>query len=401
MDFADFAVKIRELEGLLDKRKDKVATEEATKMALVIPFFKVLGYDTYDPEEIIPEYIADIGDKKGEKVDYAITKDGQVVILVEVKNLKSIPEQKDTYQLKRYFGSGNVSFAILTNGIEYKFFTDIDKKHIMDNEAFFTVKIDEFIKESDIETLQLFSKKVFQPEQMSIKAREIKYINKIKEYLEKQFKVPENDFTKFFMFKAKIQRPWNKKTVEQFSQIVAKAFELCANQFALKSTQTVERKIIEAIIPEKGSHYREKLRVKFWTQLLMYAKTKTKLHSKVSPGAGCGCGMGAGTSGLGYNYVIFQHKSRVELYIDKGDKAVNKEIFDRLFDAKEEIEKIFGGTLDWERKEDRRACRIKKDLDLGGYRDEEQNWPKIHEAMVDEMIRFHKAISPHIQYLSK
>jgi hypothetical protein len=111
--------------------------------------------------------------------------------------------------------------------------------------------------------------------------------------------------------------------------------------------------------------------------------------------------MGAGTSGLGYNYVIFQHKTRVELYIDKGNQTQNKEIFDGLAATKGEIEQNFGESLEWERMDEKRACRIKKDLPLGGYRDDEQNWPKVHEAMVDAMIRFHKALSPHIKYLRK
>ena len=112
--------------------------------------------------------------------------------------------------------------------------------------------------------------------------------------------------------------------------------------------------------------------------------------------------MGAGTRGLYYCYDIYQHKARVELYIDKGKKdEVNKEIFNRLLATKEEIEQTFGGPLEWERLDTKQACRIKKDLNLGGYLDDEQNWPKIHEAMVDAMIRLHKALSPHIQYLKK
>ena len=76
--------------------------------------------------------------------------------------------------------------------------------------------------------------------------------------------------------------------------------------------------------------------------------------------------MGAGTSGLGYYYTIFQHhQARVELYIDKGKSEVNKEIFDRLLAAKEEIEQTFGEPLEWERMDAKRGCRIKKDLTLG------------------------------------
>src|SRR4030066_296718 len=99
MDFADFAEQIKKLVVLLDNNKDKVTNEEATKMALVMPFLKVLGYDIHDPNEIIPEYTADVGDKKGEKIDFAIAKDSKVVLLIEVKSIKSILYPRDIYQL--------------------------------------------------------------------------------------------------------------------------------------------------------------------------------------------------------------------------------------------------------------------------------------------------------------
>ena len=236
-------------------------------------------------------------------------------------------------------------------------------------------------------------------------AVDLKYTGVLKRYFKNQFDEPEDDFIKFLIKEAMkpLKIKATKQSINKFSEIVKNACKqyIYAEVADITTRVSDEAKKIESdtikeILPERCE-----LRKRFWTQLLMYAKTKTDLHSRVSPGVDCWCGMGAGTSGLGYNYVIFQHQARVELYIDKGDKALNREIFDRLVADKEEIEKIFGGTLEWERKEERRACRIKKDLDLGGYRDDEQNWPKIHEAMVDAMIRLHKAINPHIQYLKK
>lgn len=398
MDFAD---QMRELVALLDKNKDKVTTEEATKMALVIPFLKVLGYAISDPDEVIPEYIADVGDKKGEKVDYAIKKNDEAVLLIEVKSLKSIPDPKDINQLTRYFGVENVSFSILTNGIQYQFFTDFDKKHRMDKLPFFTIKLDKSVRDSDIEFLELFSNSKFNIEKIIIKALEIKYTSEIKEYLERQIAVPGEEFIKYFMKKTKFQGPFHKKSIEQFAPIVSRAFKLYANQLGKIAHQPLENTITGPVIIKEESPNRDNLRFRFWTQLLAYSKTKTDLHSRITPGQGSYIGMGAGTSGLGYYYVIFQHQARVELYIDKGNHDLNKEIFDRLVAAKGEIEKSFGEPVEWERKDEKRACRIKKDLTLGGYRDDEQAWPKIQEAMVDAMIRFHKAISPHIQYLKK
>jgi len=100
----DFSEQIRELIALLDKNKDHVFTEEATKHSMVMPFLQVLGYNIFDPTEVIPEFTADIGIKKGEKVDYAIAFDKEPKILIEVKAARSTLQSKTMSQLLRYFG---------------------------------------------------------------------------------------------------------------------------------------------------------------------------------------------------------------------------------------------------------------------------------------------------------
>jgi len=142
------------------------------------------------------------------------------------------------------------------------------------------------------------------------------------------------------------------------------------------------------------------IRKRFWTELLERAKAKTKLHVGISPGQHNYIGTGAGRYGLAYNYVIRQHDGDVELYIDRGKDAEseNKAIFDRLIQSRDRIEATFGGPLEWQRLEGKRACRIKNNVDLGGYRDEPQ-WPEIQEAMIDAMIRLEKALKPHIDKL--
>ena len=144
------------------------------------------------------------------------------------------------------------------------------------------------------------------------------------------------------------------------------------------------------------------LRGRFWTQLLDHAKTKTKLHANISPSNYNWVGTGAGRQGLGFNYTVTQHESVVELYIDRGKDSGDqtKTIFDKLHKSKDKIEAVFGEPLDWRRLNDRRACRICKLINIGGYRDDENKWPKIHEAMVDAMIRLEKAFNPHISKLS-
>ena len=142
------------------------------------------------------------------------------------------------------------------------------------------------------------------------------------------------------------------------------------------------------------------IRHRFWTQLLERAREKTKLHANITPSQYNWIGTGAGKQGLGFNYAVRQHDAQVELYIDRGrDKAAeNKAIFDQLKAHKDAVESSFGEPLEWQRLEGRRACRIRKEIKAGGYRDEEK-WPEVHEEMIDAMIRLEKALRPYIAKL--
>lgn len=143
---------------------------------------------------------------------------------------------------------------------------------------------------------------------------------------------------------------------------------------------------------------RHKLRSLFWKSLLDYAKTKTKLHSSVSPSKYGWIGTGAGRSGLAYNYVIWEHEVAVELYIDRGkeQQEENEVIFDKLFAQKAAIEQQSGLEFDWERLESKRACRIRKRFLIGGYKDEDK-WSEAIEKSVEAMMKLESAIKPYIQ----
>jgi len=156
----------------------------------------------------------------------------------------------------------------------------------------------------------------------------------------------------------------------------------------------------EAGKTKKDLAERYAIRERFWTLLLAVARARTRLHANISPSRENWIGTGAGKSGLAYTYVIRQHDAHVELYVDRGkdSEAENKAIFDTLANAKDTIEAAFGAALEWQRLEGKRACRIKKDIDLGGYRDEDR-WPQLHDAMIDAMIRLEKALKPHISRL--
>ena len=146
---------------------------------------------------------------------------------------------------------------------------------------------------------------------------------------------------------------------------------------------------------------RDSLRHRFWTALLERAKDRTLLHVNTSPNQAREIRATAGKRGLTFGYVIQRHTSEIELYIDKGRDAgsENEEIFNVLEKAKDGIEEAFGKPLEWQRLEGQRSCRIGKQLSHGGYRDDEERWPEIQDAMIDAMIRLEAAFRTHIDRL--
>jgi hypothetical protein len=140
------------------------------------------------------------------------------------------------------------------------------------------------------------------------------------------------------------------------------------------------------------------VRKSFWKTLLDTAKLKTRLHSGLSPSRYGWIGTGAGKSGISYNYVVWEHESAVELYIDRGKDAdeENKAIFDNLYAKREEIEAQAGVQFDWQRLDNKRACRIRKAFAVGGFKDESQ-WSEIINTTVDGMIKLEFALKPYVQ----
>lgn len=147
---------------------------------------------------------------------------------------------------------------------------------------------------------------------------------------------------------------------------------------------------------ERSERY--SLRKHFWQKLLERAKEKTSLHANISPNEFSWVGTSSGVKGLSLNYVTGQHEGRVELYIDRsGDgQEVVKQIFDSLHAKKTIIEQAFGEELYWQRLDDKRASRISFTTKIGGYRDDEQKWPEIQDAMIELMMTFEKSLRPHL-----
>ncbi len=203
------------------ERKGHITNEETTKQALIIPFLQVLGYDVFNPLEIKPEYVSDFGRKKGEKVDYAIFKDGKPIIFIEAK---SVTENLNLHgsQLARYFNATpEVKLAILTNGITYKLYSDIDTDNIMDETPFASVDVTE-LNQNDIEILSKIRKEAFETESIVIFAEELIYTSNINNKLRELFRYPADEFVRYLV-KDLSDTKITSNVIERFRPIVKKA----------------------------------------------------------------------------------------------------------------------------------------------------------------------------------
>lgn len=197
----EFLEKLNALAAKIRQQGATIQTEEATKNAFVMPFINaVLGYDVFDPTEVIPEYVCDVGTKKGEKIDYAIMKGGEVQILIECKKIGEPLNVNHAAQLFRYFHVTNARISILTNGQVYKFFTDLDAPNKMDEKPFLELDLLD-IDEHVVPELQKLTKSAFDVESIISAAGELKYVGQIKKEIAAQFANPSDEFVKFFATK--------------------------------------------------------------------------------------------------------------------------------------------------------------------------------------------------------
>ena len=224
----DFIERLQSLSKKLNQVSATLLTEEATKNALIMPFLhSVLGYDVFDPNEVVPEFTADTGTKKGEKVDYALMKDGEVQILIECKKYSEKLSTKHASQLFRYFSVTNARIAILTNGAQYEFYTDLDAPNKMDEKPFLILDLED-LDDHIIPEIKKLTKSSFDVDSVVDAAGELKYLNQIKKVLIEQFSQPEEDFVKFFTSRVYegVQTP---KVKSQFLDITAKALKQFLN----------------------------------------------------------------------------------------------------------------------------------------------------------------------------
>lgn len=217
-----FAEAIGTLAGKVRARKAEIATEEATKNALIMPFISsVLGYDVFDPSEVVPEFVADVGVKKGEKIDYAIMKNGEVQILIECKKVGEPLSLHHASQLFRYFAVTSARIAILTNGQVYQIYTDGDAPNRMDEKPFLVFDLLD-VDRSLISEVQKLSKESFDLESVISAAEELKYIGLVKRALANEMKEPTDDWIRYFVARVYDGKA-TQRVVDQFRGLVSKA----------------------------------------------------------------------------------------------------------------------------------------------------------------------------------
>lgn len=218
----EFNEKLYALSAKIKQQLDAIVTEEATKNAFVMPFIhNVLGYDVFDPTEVTPEFVCDVGTKKGEKIDYAIHKDNEVQILIECKKIGEPLSLNHASQLFRYFHVTNARISILTNGQVYKFFTDLDAPNKMDEKPFLEIDLLD-IDDNLVPELIKLTKVSFDLESIINAAGELKYVSQIKKVLHSQLNNPEDDFVKFFASRV-YDGILTQKVRESFSNLTKKA----------------------------------------------------------------------------------------------------------------------------------------------------------------------------------
>lgn len=219
MDFGD---SIRSLASRVLLHRDAVQTEEATKTALVMPFLQALGYNVFDPREVTPELVADIGTKKGEKVDYAILRDEKPIMIFECKKAGLDLSLNHASQLFRYFSTTDTRFGVLTNGLRYHFYADLDQPNRMDDKPFFEFDLLDWDDQA-LEELRKFTKEDFDLSRILSTANDLKYLKEIQKVLGIQLNTPSEDFVKVIASRVYAGK-FTQSVRDQFAGLVRRAF---------------------------------------------------------------------------------------------------------------------------------------------------------------------------------
>lgn len=198
-------------------------TEETTKQALILPFLNILDFNPFDPTKVKAEYGADFpGVKNNERVDYALFSDGHPVMFIEAKPFTE-KLTNHTGQLSRYFNATpGVAIAAITNGKEWRFFTDLKNQNIMDDTPFLTVDITN-LSDTDPEQITRFRHDNFQADKLKTFAEERVYASIFQGVIENCLRNPDADFVKFVAIRSNLAPKLTGKFIEAMTPIVKHA----------------------------------------------------------------------------------------------------------------------------------------------------------------------------------
>ena len=415
MDFVD---EVRTRSGQFAKRVDHLETEEATKSSLVLPFIQMLGYEIFDPTDVVPEFTAG-GPKKGEKVDYALMKDGKPTILIECKKYGTNLDQEKTFQLIRYFAFTEAKFGILTDGIVYRFFSDLDKLNMMDAKPFFEFNMLDF-SESGVEELKRFTKSAFNVEETVKAAATLKYTRGMKQAIARQLSAPDDEFVRW-LARQVYSKPLTQQVRERLTVLAKQALREFVNDHIKATLETaleegeaeVESETpAEAtrdedqpkrpsrrrprMVSERNERYRDFFQGLIDTLRQEHSFTKARkaqAQSQYFFSAGH-----AQRAQYGASFAM-GGRVRIELYIDRDDRDWNKRLFDQLLKHRTDIETEIGEALEWERLDDRRASRIAL-MCQGSIDDDQDTLKVIQDWIVERLLKFKEVFAPRLDELT-
>ncbi|MCZ4224964.1 type I restriction endonuclease [Pedobacter rhodius] len=239
----ELKLKLEQLNQRVNSLKDRINTEEATKNAFVMPFIQILGYDIFNPTEVIPEHICDIGTKKGEKVDYVIRRNDEPILIFECKHWKESADAHNS-QLHRYYHVSKARFGVLTNGTIYNFYADLEKPNIMDEKPFLTIDLED-LKDNSIKILESFTKNEYNLENILDSAEALKYIKAIRKEFEKEIEQPSDEMVKLLVNRF-FDKPLTANRMIAFKEYTKKALTISINESIsdrLKSALNINEKI--------------------------------------------------------------------------------------------------------------------------------------------------------------
>lgn len=221
-------------------------TEETTKQALILPFLDILGFNPFDPTKVKAEYGADFpGAKVNERVDYALFCHGVPVMFIEAKSYAEKPT-KHAPQLSRYFNATpEVAVAAVTNGQEWRFFTDLSNKNLMDKEPFLTVDFSS-LDDSQIERLYRFRHDEFQPDALRTLAEESVYLNAFTDVISSSLREPDNEFVRYVVGRSDVQRQLNARFIDAMTPIVKQAVERAVSDMVVSGLSVRPVKQVDA-----------------------------------------------------------------------------------------------------------------------------------------------------------